>query len=356
MNFFNIDLHVSVISDLKNIFENMGHNVDNWSISGHHHLFGWQQKKDCVINQNNWTTLDKRLCDKFYNTYKDELSKYDAFIVTHTPSFSLLYERFNKPIIVVASTRYEAPFSNDMMRWAWLNRYLTNGVEEEKIKLVANNKYDQKYLFHFLNKEVEIIPNLCEYTNAKYSGENEKYLYTSKFSGLNNQLPSNFIDKQTKLKNYTWQEMYDHKGIIHIPYNASTMSIFEQYTANVPLFFPSITFLFELMKKYENQIMSELSWNQVHRLPSQSILMGRDLFNDPNNYEGLATSDWQFNCDWYDQQMMPYISYFHSIEGLKKISKLKSEELRTISEGMREWNIYRKQLVYEKWEKILKEF
>ncbi|MCJ7767674.1 hypothetical protein MUP79_04735, partial [Candidatus Bathyarchaeota archaeon] len=39
----------------------------------------------------------------------------------------------------------------------------------------------------------------------------------------------------------------DDKGIIHMPYECSTMSIFEQYSANVPLFFPSKSFLKELV-------------------------------------------------------------------------------------------------------------
>lgn len=35
MKFFNVDCHVSVIADLKNIFKNFGHEVTSWSLSGH---------------------------------------------------------------------------------------------------------------------------------------------------------------------------------------------------------------------------------------------------------------------------------------------------------------------------------
>jgi hypothetical protein len=38
------------------------------------------------------------------------LSKYDGFIVTHTPVFARLFERFEKPVILVNSCRYDQPF------------------------------------------------------------------------------------------------------------------------------------------------------------------------------------------------------------------------------------------------------
>lgn len=54
MNFFNIDCHVSVIADLKKIFENLGHEVTSWSISGHNWVFGNYPKKIEIINEHSW--------------------------------------------------------------------------------------------------------------------------------------------------------------------------------------------------------------------------------------------------------------------------------------------------------------
>ena len=45
MKFFNLDLHVSVIQDIKQILEPLGHTVDNWSISGHSWVFGKEADK-----------------------------------------------------------------------------------------------------------------------------------------------------------------------------------------------------------------------------------------------------------------------------------------------------------------------
>ena len=66
------------------------------------------------------------MCNDFYEKHRNELDKYDGFIVTHIPMLSLLYEKFKKPIILIASTRYEYPFTNDIRKWIWLNNYINN--------------------------------------------------------------------------------------------------------------------------------------------------------------------------------------------------------------------------------------
>mgnify|MGYP003351664753 CR=1 FL=1 len=57
---------------------------------------------------------------------KDYLEQFDGFIVTHSPVFCLLFEKFCKPIILINSCRYEQPFSwtNDIESWDWLNTKL----------------------------------------------------------------------------------------------------------------------------------------------------------------------------------------------------------------------------------------
>jgi hypothetical protein len=40
------------------------------------------------------------------------------------PTFSLLYKKFDKPIIIVAPIRYEAPFWDKEEKWKNFNEYL----------------------------------------------------------------------------------------------------------------------------------------------------------------------------------------------------------------------------------------
>ena len=353
MKFFNIDLHISVIADIKKIFTDLGHEVDDWSLSGHAWVFGRQRKHIDIINHTNWTSIDEKMCDAFYDRYSKELQKYDGFIVTHTPCLSMLYKKFDKPIIVVCSTRYEQPFFSNMIKWKKFNNYLIEGADRGKIILLANNKYDKRYTELFLNREVKLIPSICDYTDSKYTGKNSKFLYSSKFKPQEvlkrNEL---LTDKNEELApGYSWKELFSYSGIVHIPYNASTMSIFEQYTANVPLFFPTLEFLSFLRGKYYSQgVMSELSWNQVFSLSSHSVI--GPMFDDPNNYlDNNKMNEWTKLSDFYDAENMPHIQYFKSFEHLNYL--LKTSDLEKISKNMQEHNITRKMEIYKKWQQVI---
>lgn len=351
MKFFNLDLHISVIADIKNIFQDLGHEVDNWTLSGHSWVFGKQIDNVQHVNQNTWRNIDENMCDRFYETYKNQLDKYDAFIVTHTPCFSMLYERFDKPIITIASTRYEDPFSNNMVSWIKFNSYLQNSIDSGKIIPISNNKYDAKYTEYFTDRKWETIPSLCEYTKAKYTGDKEKFIY---FSKLPMQFSSDAVASKESLypSGYSWKDLYSHKGIVHIPYNASTMSIFEQYTANVPLFFPTYEFMRELRKKHMTHgVMSELSWNQVFNYPSRSAMFKG--FDDPNDYANNdIMMEWVKLSDFYDQENMPHVQLFDSYSSLNEMCH--TSNLKQISDNMKEHNIERKIDVYNKWTQVLR--
>ena len=351
MKFFNLDLHISVIADVKNIFENLGHSVDNWSISGHAHIMGRPADEVEVVNQHTWRQLDEEMVEKFYKRYESTLRTYDGFIVTHTPCFSLLYEKFNKPIITIASTRYEDPFSSAGTRWAKFNNYLRRQIDEQKVIPITNNKYDKKYTELYTGREWQHIPSLCAYTDAAYTGKNSQYLYSSKFKPTLR--ASGLIDKEKALpRGYKWQQLADYRGVVHIPYNVSTMSIFEQYTANIPLFFPSWEFLYTLREKFGNNgVLSEASWNQVHNLPSHSALFAG--LSDPNNFrDTLEIMNWARLSDFYDEENMPYIQYFNSFQHLEEL--LQTTDVNEVSTNMKKHNKSRKKMVHDAWDKILK--
>ena len=58
---FNLDLHISVIQDFKNIMQTLfGSKIDitNWSISGHNWVFGKTTDAVDVINQSTWKYIN----------------------------------------------------------------------------------------------------------------------------------------------------------------------------------------------------------------------------------------------------------------------------------------------------------
>jgi hypothetical protein len=264
-----------VISDIKNIFTKLGHTVDNWSISGHRWVFDFDPCQSPIINADNWKSIDEKIVDDFYKTHKQELDKYDAFICCYPPIFLKLFEKFNKPIIVIAATRYDFPVIDDPIRLAWLEDSLNNN---NNLILIANNEFDKKYCELFLKKEWKHIPSLCDYTNVKYQNLKKESIIFSKFSVDTEHIHVSSLGK------YSWEDLFSHKSIIHLPYNVSTMSIFEQYQAGAPLHFPDIDFALSLIKS-GTPLFSEIvfrnnnSERQANRFLNKEWLAYSDFYN-----------------------------------------------------------------------------
>lgn len=345
MRIFNLDCHISVIADLSKIFTDLGHEVVSWSLSGHNFVFNREPTSVDVVNQHTWMSLNDEICEMFYERYKEELSDYDAFICTYPLTFSMLYEKFKKPIILHIPIRYEVPFHNDKLKWEKFNEYLRSGIDKGIIIPVANSEYDRRYFEFFVKRSCSLIPNICEYTNSEWNPIIDKFLYSSR-------LPIKFdanlmVDKST-LNRYKWQDIANYKGIVIIPYNCSTMSIFEYYSSNMPIFCPSIDFMKELQKNYPNHVLSELTWNRTFRLPSGSVIEC-DRTNDPNDYNNTEiVSKWIELSDFYNKDWMPHIIYFDSFDDLH--DKFINSNLKEVSNRMSDFNKIRKKRIYEMWE------
>jgi len=306
MNFFNIDCHIAVIADIKNILEGLGHKVDHWSISGHRHLFNYPACPSPVITDANWAKINEAMCDNFYKTHKNELDKYDAFIVAYPTVFLKLYEKFNKPIIVVVPIRYDFPLHNDLQRLLWLEDSLKNN---KNLILIANNEFDVHYCRHFFGGNLQLIPSLCNYTNSYY---NKKYDESVVFS--KNFIEDENLKHQSKLGDYTYEDLYSYKSIVHFPYHNSTMSLFEQSTAGVPIVMPSLKFLLQLIQDQWPAngvpLLSELTFGGV----------------DPRrNRANFLNEQWLKTCDFYNGTYK--VNYFDSFSELKQL--LKSNSLIT---------------------------
>lgn len=349
MKFFNLDLHATVIKDLMDTFEVLGHATDHWSISSHSWVHGWTVKDVEVVNQFTWKHLNENMCRRFYQRYKDVLSAYDGFIVTHTPAFALLYREFNKPIITVASTRYEVPFTLSKSNWNWLNSSMQELSQQHLISRVANNKYDQQYCELFTGLSWTHIPSYCGHVNTQWQPAFPSFLVDSKRFPLH--LKNINLVLKKNLGRFSWADLSKYSGIIVIPYNASLMSVFEYYTACIPLFFPSKKYSMELYRQYPDLgAFSEISWLQVSGISGQAALQPAQ--NDPNNYHSPEVLEqWISYSDWFDPEWMPHITYFDSFADLEQ--KLKSADLESISEKMRQHNILRKQKIEALWRQQL---
>lgn len=348
MLFFNIDQHVSVIADLAHIFKSFGHQVDDWSLSGHHWVLNKPQPKIMLSNGTQLTcsgVCTQEVCDMFYEQNKEELSKYDAFIACYPVEFAMLYERFNKPIIVVNCVRYDHPNTFNPSLRSRLNEFLTRKNEEGTLHYVSNNKGDQWYTEYFTGIRPTHIPSLCEYTGAKYTGTKKQYVLHDR-SEI--EVPGNLCVSLGFIRSpgwrYTWENLYSYKGVVHVPYHTGSMSTAEQYTANMPLFLPSKTFLKELY--FQGKTFQDLTFYKITKAEEPEAM------DNPNSLRNPAILDkWIEGCDFYDEENMKHVQYFDSPQHLEHL--LRVSNTRGISEAMRQHNQLRKASVYSKWKTIL---
>ena len=272
---FNIDLHISVIADIKNIFNKLSNDIEitDWSLSAHTWVFNRQKDNVKIITSAIWKKIDTKMINAFHNVYDDFLKQFDGFIVTHTPVFCMLFEKYNKPIFLINSCRYVQPycwqhFRNDNMLNN-LNNCLKKLYNNKKLIPISNNKADQRFLELGTGIQSVHIPSLCLYTNAKYNCTKNKFIVMG--STRKDILPNidNVVYKDDLGGRYSWKNLYEYKAIVVLPYEISTMSIFEYYSANMPMIFPSINFLKNLIitKKFLVLVVD------IFNLNIQNVLM-----------------------------------------------------------------------------------
>jgi hypothetical protein len=328
INLFNLDLHASVIEDVIYNFKKINKNIHitQWSMSGHTWVFNKPKHNPKHVNQQTWTNFNLKTVDDFCNEYNNELKKYDGFIVTHSPVFCLLYERYDKPIFLVNSCRYLIPYCwhrNDNMLGI-LNKKLKQMFDKKQLFIISNNLGDAEFLKLGTGIDSVYNPSLCLYTNIKYKPTTPKFLLL----GNNNLITqnNNIVYKKDELKpRYKWDDLYKYKGLIIMPYEISTMSIFEYYSADIPLIFPSKKFIRQLYKNHNLHLSSR-------------YFKYRDFPKSLENPLGINYIDWWTErADFYND--MKYITYYDSIDQLYKL--INTINTSNISFQMMLWNFNR---------------
>lgn len=356
MKFFNIDCHISVIEDVKFILKKLGHEVFDITLSGHAHIMNKQKSKIMLkhgFTLDDCNTITREVGKEFYETMKKYLDKYDGFICCYPTEFCILYEMFNKPIIIVNCIRYEHPFTRFQKNWDELNDVIKSLKEKNLLHWVCNNKGDVEYTKYYTGITGRWIPSLCQYTKAFYNPIHNKFI----ISNLTSLTPTQLNNRAIHLRqirpgrSFTWQEKSNFYGIIHIPYHNGCMSIFEEYTSNIPLFFPSKQFGKQLFHMNRRLMFKDLTFYRYYNLEEPE---------DPNNPNRLQNEKnlnmWFDTCDIYDPENMPHVYYFDSIDHLNKLLEtLTREDLLETSEKMRKFNEKRNDYALKQWSEVMNE-
>ena len=290
MKLFNMDLHASVIEDFKSA--NPGIEVVAWSLSYHAPAFKKQTKFPEIINPNTWESLSPKLIDAFCQKYDSFLRQFDGFICGHPNSFAMIFERYNKPILLMNTCRYDIPFcfANNLSLRQYYHERLHSMRERGLLTIVSNNKADVLYTRKGVGLNSIYIPSLCDYLNTTYRPTKSTFML------YRGSLPDHpLVEKRPDF--FRFEELGNYRGIIHFPYEISTMSMFEQYTAGLPMFFPSR--------------------EMMNTIPIQSIT----AYWRGNTPEPLKEFDdnnlWLDNADFYNLFTdSPNVHFFNSVEHL----------------------------------------
>lgn len=312
-----LSLHQAVTHDILATLRTLyGDTIEyiNWNIS-QHNFFNAPDVDIQHINSDTWIDIDETSMNAFRSTYASFLQTVDLFIVGHVPVLSMVFEPFGKPILVLNTCRYDQPYC-----W-YVNQ---EKLEVFKIKfkemvargqcvVVSNNRADQLYLKENADIESIYIPSLCLYTEPHtpitsrwmiYSRELEERLFS-----INN--ADTYLQKRPEV--FSWENVRSAQGIVHLPYETSSMSMFEQYFAGIPLLVPSPEFLLECIRTEQIE-----------------FIVRYDLWGTKLSDEEILK--WIKNADYYS---FPHIRYYTSFEDcIQQITSFKDtsreERLRDI--------------------------
>ena len=346
MRIFALDCHIG-IRDIQVQFKKLGHILDVHSLSDHAHLMGWKKEMGLSVSAENWRGISQQNYLNFYQTHKAQLSRYDGFVCFYPPMFSLLYEPFNKPILTQVPIRQEVPFENKKPELDFFLSHLQKTIDSGQLKPLANNRLDQELCSQMVGRPYQLIPSLCDYLGQKYNPTKN----TAVIHGdLHQTIP--LVTGTSRLASgYSWKELYEHKAIVHFPYNNSIMSLFEHYSGNIPLLFPSDTFLIEQWRSNPAKVLAQVSWLKVQNLPPHS-LYPIDASRDVNLYDQESVIKYVISkSDWNDATWMPHILKYDNWEHLKDL--IHTTDFEEISAKMVISNQIREEKILKAWDTVL---
>lgn len=290
MKAFCMSVHISVIQDLKTAYPDL--EVVDWCMSGGAWVMNRYTDIPKIINHATWKQITPDLIAKFQAEYDSFLRQFDLFVVAHPSVFAMIFEKYEKPILMMNTTRYDMPFcfTRDLVGLARYRACLQRLSAAGRLHIVSNNQADREYLKRGTGLDSPVIPSLCLYTNVQYAPTHPQFVV------YHGEFPEHPLLAK-RPKGHAWGEITAYRGLVSLPYEISLMSLFEYFTAGMPLFLPSKTYL------KEAKTLVSMFWYWDDRAP-------------PELQEFQDMSWWIERADFYSTLQSPNTYYFDSFEHL----------------------------------------
>eukprot|EP00038_Savillea_parva_P029209 m.69519 g.69519 ORF g.69519 m.69519 type:complete len:908 (-) comp8589_c0_seq1:73-2796(-) len=340
------DFHISTIGTVKSLLQPRGVVFIDKSLSGACGTTHTCAKDLRVLNSRNGISPPDAVVRKFVASYSDdkELAGADVVMCFHPAAMCELFLPLRKHVFVIATTRYEMG-RESVEAWTRWNQNLVK-IASDPINLVAaNSRYDAAYIRYFTGLSPMVLPSVVRMDSTYHGANAQDILLATSHSPNHKVLTQRAMDAlpavvplKTKFPDrYTYGELCKSRAILHLPYQVSTMSFFEQYAMGIPLLVPTPEFLWELHDELD--VVTERTWHRVRhgQRPSKSIMgpaPGYEKVPDPNNdVNREAFLHWVRMGDWYT---WPHIITFGSWDELG--SKVATTNWTQVSMQMLKYN------------------
>lgn len=364
---FGLDHHHAVLWDVKQILRPLGIRLDffwlcdgrppvNEAIPSSFHPF--------------YSSLDIYKGDPHEPLPEECIRKiqaYDGIVSSHSLITAFRLRHVGIPIFHVNSTRFGNEWIQDPAKHKVLTDLLAGMFRQNRLSIAHNNRGDQMYFRQFFNtldpSQEVYIPSYC-YSPHRLrceSVEPKRFLiwdtrqvllqqgkspFMKKMYTVLKERLGNIVDSQAILlaeKQGYLEEGYLDKytAVIHLPYNVSTMSIFQQTAANIPVWVPSPRLLQELWSSQDEP--NELSWTVFAE--------GTEKGASPLDNARKEADKWVSKADFYNKDTMKCVLTFDTIDELA--DKILSVDYTALIKESEENAMKHKLEIISSWERLL---
>lgn len=201
--------------------------------------------------------------------------KYDMVITSHCARYPLHFIETGLPLFHINSTRFGNEIVTRADEFTDLCARITGAIESGQLTIIHNNLAEKWYFEQYIgcSRKFPVVPSLClQALKFRIEDTKKKILIWDTRFHITDETGSKTLrdiagalkaDSTSQLSNdngaYLDDDMLDEfRAVVHVPYNISTMSCFEQAAANVPMWIPSPKFMERILSDPLEH--SELSW------------------------------------------------------------------------------------------------
>jgi hypothetical protein len=308
-----------------------------------------------------FTESDVKQLFESYKT-RDEFTQCDFVLCSFPSSLCEKYIPLNKTIIFNPVDKYNLARCTKNT-WEKLNNNYNMLKSKSKLILSSMNKYNGEYQAYFTGwYGYRLFSYGGFYTRGiEYNPIKEEILVGpislgTKGADILNDLKTNALQLGVEFSHileiypkYDLADLVNHSAVVLFPYSVNDYLFTDLYAVQIPIFVPSVNLL--ITWKNLDQVFDETTKENFFCSNSSDINPSRNTQHkySPNEKSDISYKYWMNFSEYYQ---MPFVTVFNSWSDL--ILKLKTTDLKQISENMKNFNKIREADLLDNWCRIIK--